>query len=71
MNRCIHCGKSEHEHCPGFEAKKMPVGCQCDEGSWSNNVNPVNPICGKFIPGGLAGNESYCATCEHNKECHT
>jgi hypothetical protein len=64
---CINCGRPEELHCTGFEVRKMPDGCQCDEGSWGNDVTP---ICAEFIPGGLAGNQSYCKTCEHDMACH-
>ena len=67
MKRCIHCNKIEEEHCPGFAIRQMPTRCQCDEQSWGDNVTP---ICGQFVPGGTAGDESYCQTCEHDKRCH-
>ena len=64
---CIHCNRPESDHCPGYEARKLPAGCQCDDGSWGENVTP---ICEKFEPMGTAGDESYCKHCEHNKACH-
>lgn len=67
MKLCIHCQRPESEHCPGYEAVKMPDGCQCDEGSWGNNVTS---ICDLFVPGGTLGDESYCRNCEHDKACH-
>lgn len=67
MKLCIHCSRPEDQHCPGFEVRKAPAGCVCDEGSWGETVTP---ICDKFEAGGTAGDQSYCARCEHDKGCH-
>lgn len=58
---CKHCGKTEEEHCEGYE-KKMPDGCQCDPWEWGN----VTPICAQYVGNG----KQNCATCEHDAGCH-
>ena len=63
--KCIHCGRDEDEHCLGFEAKKMPNGCTCSEGTWGPDVTP---ICDKYE---ADEDGQYCARCEHDKACHT
>lgn len=63
--KCIHCGKTEEEHCKGFEPIKVPKGCVCaDQGGWRNNV--VLPICDEYDGNGT----EYCWNCEHEIGCH-
>lgn len=59
---CVHCGKTEDEHCLGFE-RKMPDGCQCSPGEWGDRVKP---ICAEYVANGIG----FCRTCEHDMECH-
>ncbi len=62
--KCIHCGQIESDHCQGFEAVAKPKECVCDEGTWGKDTIPA--VCAEYKGDG----NTYCATCEHDKECH-
>jgi hypothetical protein len=61
MKVCKCCGLPESSH-HEFEPQ-MPDGCICDPGEWGDNVRQP---CHEYVGDGV----SYCATCEHDKECH-
>ncbi len=68
---CKKCGKTEEEHCSGFEPLETPEGCVCEPQSWAFWCNGkyeyrFRPICHEFKPGPYG----YCARCEHDKKCH-
>lgn len=65
MKLCLHCGRPADQHCPGFEVRKLPDGCKCDDESWGNSVTP---ICGHYEP---ENGYEFCRNCEHDKECHS
>ena len=58
---CKHCGGTEEAH-HDYEPS-MPEGCVCDPGGWGDVVTDV---CAKYLGDGM----SYCAKCEHDKDCH-
>ena len=61
---CIHCGQPEADHCI-YEFSPRLDGCQCGDGTWPPYA--VRPICERYVAG---RGTAYCATCEHDAECH-
>lgn len=64
IDQCIHCGRSESEHCI-FKAAKALAGCRCNDVRTWSDPSDIPPICAEYV--GSGGN---CATCEHDQKCH-
>lgn len=68
---CIHCGRTERDHCDGFEApaqRVMPPGCRCEPESWG--MEP-RPICKQYAARTEPlMRDKNCANCEHDEACH-
>lgn len=66
LDICRHCGRPEDEHCAeGFEAVKVPVGCQCDPEDWEGSFD-IPEVCDRFE----LDKFGTCKTCQHLEECH-
>lgn len=58
---CRVCGEREQAH-HEYEPT-MPDGCQCDPGSWDDDVTEV---CAAYVGDPGKG----CDRCEHDERCH-
>lgn len=64
-DKCIHCGLDEDEHHTFAAPGRPSVACRCDAGTWGD-PSKIPAVCSEFKGEG----SQYCATCEHDKECH-
>jgi hypothetical protein len=64
--RCAKCKEPECTHHEFVPVVRKP-GCICEPDSWRDGVIP--PVCDKYVEDDKEYCD-YCATCNHNKECH-
>ena len=64
---CKTCGEPEETHHEP-DWLELPDGCVCEWREWDYHAKTIlPPVCGEYKGDGTCN----CATCEHDKECHT
>ncbi len=67
MKLCVVCRREESDH-HNFVGEQRPnAQCKCDAMTWGDPRN-IPLVCAEFSE--MVGDDSYCATCEHDASCH-
>lgn len=67
LDVCDECGRSEDEH-HTFYPIVLPDTCQCDHRTWQGGI--ITAVCEAYAASSPTDPDSYCAVCEHDRECH-